>query len=242
MRGIYLIIFLVLLVGAYFFGFHMASRNMVPIVSLDSVRYERDKLTLQLQKSQEKVEALKEYAIIQAGKAEESDQKVKQLEKEKAEQGKQYAAKIRAIQTYDSTQLDDFMVARYPDSAYVNRPSYNMATAKRKVIQYEWRVRETAQDLVRLDSIRGISAAQEAINTQLKESITVRDAFISTQAEIITENDSTVSILLQRENTWKVESDAWKGTAQKYRRQRDLVIAGAVVVIGGGIATLIFLR
>lgn len=244
MRRIYAIILPIFLCITFYLGYRVGLKEPVPIGDLKAIQKERDRLTVLLSESLKKTSALKEYAVIQANKAATSDSLVQVLEKSKSEIGRIYHARIAAITRYDSTQLDQFYLARYPDSAYVHRASYNQATAKRKVIQYEWRVRETAQDLVRLDSMGAIVNKLDSVIAQQKVSISTRDNFIAAQADIIAENDSTISIVLQREQTQIKEVDVWKGTAKKYKRQRDgayIILAGGVVVVGG-IATLLLLR
>jgi hypothetical protein len=240
MRRIYGIIVLILIAFSFWMGFHIGGRDAVPVASYDSIIQERDRIRTLLELSLERTKLHQEMAAIQKRKYEASDELVSILERSKGEQAKYYQAKIAAIQSYDSTELDQYFVNKYPDSTYRYRPSYNLATAQRQVKMSEWRVREVAMDRERLDSVSAVARNLDSTVVQQKESIAGRDRFIGTLNSLISEKDTTISLMVQEKQTYVAEVDVWKKTAKKYKRQRNGIIAG-VSSVGLGIVAAILI-
>lgn len=224
---------------SFWLGFHIGGRDAVPVADYDSIIQERDRIRTLLELSLERTKLHQEMAAIQKRKYEASDELVKILERSKGEQAKYYQAKIVAIQSYDSTALDQYFVDKYPDSTYRYRPSYNLSTAKRQVKMPEWRVREVAMDRERLDSVSAVARNLDSTVVQQKESIAGRDRFIGVQNSLISEKDTTISLMVQEKQTYVAEVDVWKKTAKKYKRQRNGIIAGVSSVVVGVVTILL---
>jgi len=225
MRRIYFILGALLLLFAFYGGYKFGAPS-VDIDKLEDVIKERDSLTTALTLSLEREKALMAVAMIAKEQYHESDEKVKDLENEKQEQAIAYEKKIKAIKKYTAAQTDSFLTARFPKPRTFN-PSI------KPIVIPEWRANEIAQTLARLDSVIAYANSLDTINGQLKESIDRRDRFISIQEEIIHQKNLSFQILEQREMTFAEESKMWRKEAIKYKRQRNLAIAGGVMVIGG---------
>lgn len=233
MRRIYLIIALLLVIGAFFLGFHLGRPKVEGnMVVIDSLNKKIDSLSWRIEVSEAKAALLEASVAVQKKRYKSSDDRVKVLEKRQVTIARHYEQKIAQLMRYDSTDLDSAYIALYPDSVYKHRVSYNLATAKRNVKVLEWRVRESAADKVRLDSVSAISEGQEEIIDQQKVSILSRDVTIAVQDTLIREKDTIISLVKDREVQEIKKGWEYQKLARKYKRQRNGFVSGAVVVIG----------
>lgn len=238
MRRIYGILALVLIAVSFWLGMKTASKGTN--TKYDSLHAVQDLLTKRLEISMEREKALRDLATIYKKRALASDELVRLLEQKRAVEGEKHHQAIKKVERYDSTQLDKFFNEKYPEARYVNRPSYNLKTARRPVMMYEWMVREIAMDRLRLDSATAMISLMDSTGAQQRVSIKERDFTIEALERAATEQDSSFSILLTRESTYKVEISGLREDVKKYKRQRNFVIAGATVVVGG--LTYLFIK
>jgi hypothetical protein len=232
MRRIYLILAIIFIILAFYGGYRLGSADMVDVEAYDDVIHKRDSLTIALELATAEIEQMTQIAAIYKHNFEKKDLEVVQLTEERKAEEKRYQSKIRALQDYDSTKLDDFYKMRYPDSVYLGRLSFNLNTAQRKVMFFEWRAREVAMDLVRLDSVSAIAKILNKTVSVQREAIDRRDMFISIQEDIIHKKDTAYNMLLSRESTYKAEVNIQKEARKKVQRQRDKILIGGAVVIG----------
>ena len=226
MRRIYPVIALILLIVAFIAGYMLGKSGEIPLTQeLTQIKAERDQLT----KNYDIALNLADSAVIKANEFKDlyiqADGAVKVITESKVTMAKHYEKKIKDVQRYTASQLDSFFVQRY-----TYRESFNLKL--KPIVMPEWRASMIAEDLVRLDSVRAISFIQRNEISELNKTIGLRDITIASQDVAIAQKDTANSILLRREMTHAKESFVWKTVATKYKRQRNVVIAGATISLG----------
>lgn len=238
MRRLYIPIIIVLMLGSFYGGYLLGSSDPEAPKELAEVKRERDILTSKLAVKYAESAKFEAMAIKEKKNALKADSMVEHLEHEKRTAAKKYTSRITKLNTATPEQLDTAMQERYP----APRQSFN--TSLRPLVVSEWRMREIAQDLVRLDSIREASVYTDSVTQQLRSGIYYRDKQLFAKDRELDEKNEAIDLLIDRETTYAAESSVWHKTARKYKRQRNGVIAGvgAVAVTVGYFAVKSFLK
>lgn len=213
MRRIYLVLALILVVGAFVLGYYMGSKdgNISPTIEVSKIIKHRDSL-LQISSTQKRIEKmLRETLIVQKAKTIKSDSLVSYYKGLLTSKAKEHGVKIAAVREA------------------VKRNGVNADTTT--MVDVGGTLTNPLVLVAQYDSVVNYAFTESQIIEQQSVSITDRDSTIATQAQVIEQKDVIEDNLNGQLQDQKDLTTIAEADAKKKKRQRNKVIVGAVIVV-----------
>ena len=214
MRRVYAVIALVLVICAFVLGYYLGSKDVTitPGGDMLTIIKHRDSLQ-QVSSTQKRIEKmLRETLVVQKAKTLKSDSLVSYYKGLLASKAKEHGVKIAAVREAVK-QNSDTTLFRRADNTWVHVDTPNSIVL---VAQY--------------DSVVDYAYTESQIISQQSVSIMDRDSTITTQAEVIKQKDKNEETFNGQLQDQKELTDIAIADAKKKKRQRNIVLVGAVVL------------